>query len=338
MGDVIDLSKFNETDIREEILSPLLRSLGYRTGGTHSIERERLLKYEHNQLGRKKPTDPVLKGKVDYVLTAGGRVRWVIEAKAPSVEISWEDIAQAFTYARHPEINAVFYVVCNGHYLNVYQTINVPEAALIRSIAFDQYADPDKKALFGHFDPDSIMRAFPAVYFEPGQPLGEGLRSAERIISGSIRYSTDDQRFKIFSQHIISIVGGDVQRDGKQLVARMETRAPIVAIQTVMEQMNLTNIELRCNDQILSTNVEKPSVFTYVGAIIFPAGSTLFDLNSWRDITLPVDLRSSVKWTASGYLIGRKFLSTVVNEMHIEGPDGLSMQMDITGQAELIFG
>lgn len=338
MGDVIDLSKFNETDIREEILSPLLRSLGYRTGSTHNIQRELSVKYGYNQLGRKKPTDPVLKGKIDYVLTAGGRVRWVIEAKAPSVEITENDITQAFTYARHPEVNAVFYVVCNGHHLNIYQTINVSEIALIRSIAFDQYADPDKKALFGHLDPDSILRTFPSVRFNPGQPLGEGLRSAERIISGSIRYSSDDERFRIFSQHIISIVGGDVQRDGKQLVARMETRAPIVAIQTVLEQMNLTNIELRCDDETLSANAEEPSVFVYEGAIIFLKGSTLFDMNSWRDVTLLVDLRASVKWAASGYLVGTKFLSTIINEMYIEGPDGLSTQMTIKGQAELIFG
>ena len=46
-----------ETDIREEIISPLLRLLNYRSGTENNIIREQSLNYPHMFLGRKKRTE-----------------------------------------------------------------------------------------------------------------------------------------------------------------------------------------------------------------------------------------------------------------------------------------
>ena len=72
-----------ETDGREEIVAPLLRHLGYRSSTINDIVREQNLRYPNLQLGRRKPTDPLLRGKADYICIAGGLVKWVIEAKTP---------------------------------------------------------------------------------------------------------------------------------------------------------------------------------------------------------------------------------------------------------------
>ena len=55
-------------------------------------------------LGRKDPSrDPELRGKADYILEVRRRVRWVLEAKAPGVELGENDYEQAWSYANHPE-------------------------------------------------------------------------------------------------------------------------------------------------------------------------------------------------------------------------------------------
>ena len=66
----------NEADVREEVIAPLIKAMGYRTGTEHNVLRELSLTYSRVQLGREKANDPPLRGKADYVLEAGGRVRW----------------------------------------------------------------------------------------------------------------------------------------------------------------------------------------------------------------------------------------------------------------------
>jgi hypothetical protein len=59
----------NESDVREEMATPMLRPLGYATGTENDIIREKSLTYENDFLGRKKKTDPPLRGRADYILT-----------------------------------------------------------------------------------------------------------------------------------------------------------------------------------------------------------------------------------------------------------------------------
>src|SRR3990172_9579287 len=131
----LQFEELNETDVREEVIAPLLRDLGYRSGTTYNIIREQSLRYPRAFLGRKDPTkDPELRGKADYIVEVNGLIRWVVEAKAPSASIGLDDIEQAWTYANHPEIRAVYFVLCNGPSLQVYQTQHGPNAAAILSV------------------------------------------------------------------------------------------------------------------------------------------------------------------------------------------------------------
>ena len=96
MFEPIEFSGLNETDVREEILSPLIRALGYRSGTIHNVIREQSLRYPKAFLGRKNPKkDPILRGKADYILEAHGSIRWVIEAKAPDVIVGLDEIEQS---------------------------------------------------------------------------------------------------------------------------------------------------------------------------------------------------------------------------------------------------
>src|SRR5260370_1192102 len=74
MPQSIPFAALNETDVREEIIAPLLRRLDYRSGSHNNIIREQFLRYPKLSLGRKVPhRDPELRGKADYILEVDKR-------------------------------------------------------------------------------------------------------------------------------------------------------------------------------------------------------------------------------------------------------------------------
>ena len=75
----LPFDRMNEADVREEILAPFIRELGYRMGTEHDVIREQSLRYPKIFLGRKNPNrDLELRGRADYILESSGRVRWVL--------------------------------------------------------------------------------------------------------------------------------------------------------------------------------------------------------------------------------------------------------------------
>ena len=107
----LNVTTFNEAAVREEIITPLLRVLGYDIQSYFSIERERPIRL----LGRN--------NFLDYDLTLWSKSFWLIEAKRPgstNAEFSASDIGQALSYAAHPEINAALVVLCDGRKISVF--------------------------------------------------------------------------------------------------------------------------------------------------------------------------------------------------------------------------
>jgi hypothetical protein len=100
---------WKEVEVREEVLAPLLRLLGYVKGTDYDIERERgLLIHPFLMVGRDKKVFP------DYACLVRRKHFWVLEAKRPSPSIAPQEIHQAYFYAIHPEVQARFFAVCNG--------------------------------------------------------------------------------------------------------------------------------------------------------------------------------------------------------------------------------
>ena len=168
MFDELNFHNLNETDIREEVITPLVRALGYRSGTKNNIIREQSLRYPRIFLGRKKKNkDPVLRGIADYILEVDNSVRWVIEAKAPDVEIDLDSIEQAYTYANHPEVRAVYFVLSNGKHLNVYHTHSAPGSDPLLSITYEEFNDKFQ-IISNVLSPESIKRDFPKVECDLG--------------------------------------------------------------------------------------------------------------------------------------------------------------------------
>lgn len=118
----ISTEGFSEADVREEIINPILRVLGYQKGSYSSVDREKHLKF----LSASK--------YVDYSLKLFEQSHWLVEAKKPKGsrrKFPDKDILQALQYAVHPEIDAALLVLSDGNLFEVFdREFNLSEPIL----------------------------------------------------------------------------------------------------------------------------------------------------------------------------------------------------------------
>lgn len=117
-----DFSQWNETEVRENFVVPLLELLGYRKDGDYDVSAAQ--SYNLNplflQIGRERI-------ELDYICSIRLNMFWIIEAK-PGYEktkgnkskIKKEEIAQAHFYSLHPSVNTPYFLVTNGWEINLY--------------------------------------------------------------------------------------------------------------------------------------------------------------------------------------------------------------------------
>lgn len=333
MFESINFQNLNEADIREEVLAPLVRRLGYRSGSENNVVREQSLRYPRVFLGRKNSKkDPILRGMADYILEAGSAVRWVIEAKAPDVEIDIDSIEQAYTYANHPEVRAVYFSLSNGRRFLVFQTNKGPESEALIDIAYEDLED-NYQMISNLLSPISILRDHPNIECDIGTPIGEGLRSVVRITNGVISYHGNSMNLPILREMQTSISGGAVERDEEgRLVAFLTTVAPTRSMQNLNQRLGLTSFEMYCNDPCISSDPSAPTVFRGDQTITLPAGERLLDMNSWQEVTIPMNITCSVITEASGHLEHGRFYGGFSSVMDYQG---LNQQVRLNGKYEM---
>ncbi len=120
---VLDDSEYKEDSVREDIVAPLLRALGYSSSGYARMVRSRTLEHPYVQYGVKKKPITIIP---DYLLLVNEQPRWVLDAKAPTEPVDeLEHVAQAYSYAIHHEVKAAWYAICNGHELIVFNVADI---------------------------------------------------------------------------------------------------------------------------------------------------------------------------------------------------------------------
>ncbi len=316
MFEPLDFTNLNETDVREEILAPLVKRLGYRSGTENAVIREQSLRYPRAFLGRKKPGhDPLLRGKADYILQVKNSARWVIEAKAPDVEIDSEVVEQAYTYANHPEVRAIYFVLSNGRRFVVYQTNMGPDHRPLLEVEYDQLNESFTR-IENLLAPTAIIRDHPHVELDAGEPLGPGLRSVARIANGLIKYEQNSLDHRVLNELQTGISEGAVERDEEgRLVAYMRTYGPSRSLQELNERLGLSTFEMISHDSALSVNPQSPTTFLYEHTVILPAGEVLLDLNTWSEFKLPINLSCHVVAEAQGVLEDNRFQGRFITTM-----------------------
>lgn len=109
---LLESEEFREDSVREELIAPLLRKLGYSASGENAIIRSRRLEHPFVSIGTASHKISIIP---DYLLQVKGANKWILDAKSPKEEIhKGRNIEQAFSYAIHREIRVNLYGLCNG--------------------------------------------------------------------------------------------------------------------------------------------------------------------------------------------------------------------------------
>jgi len=109
---LLDSRDFKEDSVREEIIYPILKELGYSAGGLNRIVRSRSLSHPFVKIGSQERPVTIIP---DYLLLAANKPAWILDAKAPGEAVtSGGHVEQAFSYATHPEIRSRYFALCNG--------------------------------------------------------------------------------------------------------------------------------------------------------------------------------------------------------------------------------
>ena len=152
-----DNLKFKESDVREEIIMPLLTYLGY---GGSNIFRELTLHHPFLHVGSN--TDKPITLIPDYVFCIENSYAWVLDAKGPRENIQEKDyVEQAYSYAAHPEVRSNYFALCNGIEFVLYRTNGYNEPLLHFYLdEIDYYAEKLKILL----SPDSFHQGKQVTY------------------------------------------------------------------------------------------------------------------------------------------------------------------------------
>lgn len=308
MFPALPFERLNEADVREEVIAPMLRQLGYRSGTANDVIREQSLRYPRVFLGRKDPKrDPILRGKADYILEVDGRLRWVIEAKAPGVEIDVDCIEQAWTYSNHAEVRAVYFAVSNGRELRVFRTNDAPTVGAILTLSYEELSTRFY-SLESLLSPEALLRDFQKFELDIGAPIASGLRSIARIANGAIRYRRTVPAIGFLKELQFGIASGAIERDERgKLVAFYKVTVPSRSLQELNERLGFSHLEMASDDSRLSEDARFPTVFQYQNTIVLPKGVEVLDMSTWQRVTLPHDITCDVRTIARGSYKARRF-------------------------------
>ena len=115
--------EFKEDSVREEIVVPILKRLGYSASGPNKIVRGKALKHPFVMIGSKRHQVNIVP---DYLLYTEGRPACVVDAKRPDAAlVKSKHAEQAYSYAIHPDVRVRFYALCNGRQLVAYDTSGI---------------------------------------------------------------------------------------------------------------------------------------------------------------------------------------------------------------------
>ncbi len=104
--------EFQEGSVREELVVPIIKGLGYSADKPNQIIRSRKLLHPFVSIGSKRKNIYIIP---DYLLEVEGKPAWILDAKAPTEDITKsEHVEQAYSYAIHSEVRVNFFALCNG--------------------------------------------------------------------------------------------------------------------------------------------------------------------------------------------------------------------------------
>jgi len=115
---LLDDPDFKEDSVREELIVPLIKKLGYSVTGVNKIVRSKSLIHPYVAIGSKQRKISIIP---DYLFHCNNTPFWILDAKSPTEDIvKSKHVEQAYSYAIHPEVRAKYYALCNGREFSLY--------------------------------------------------------------------------------------------------------------------------------------------------------------------------------------------------------------------------
>lgn len=110
--ELLDNPEFKEDSVREEIINPILKGLGYCADIPNQIIRSRRLLHPFVSIGTKKKEIFIIP---DYLFEVNGKPAWILDAKSPTENLTkTQHVEQAYSYAIHSEVRVGYFALCNG--------------------------------------------------------------------------------------------------------------------------------------------------------------------------------------------------------------------------------
>ncbi|SKB40634.1 type I restriction enzyme HsdR N-terminal domain-containing protein [Daejeonella lutea] len=119
----LDNPEFKEDAVREELVVPIIKGLGYRISKPNQIIRSRKLLHPFVSIGSKREKIYIIP---DYLFEVNDRPAWIMDAKGPrEALVKSKHVEQAYSYAMHNEIRVNYFALCNGYEFVLYDVSKI---------------------------------------------------------------------------------------------------------------------------------------------------------------------------------------------------------------------
>jgi hypothetical protein len=116
--EILNSSEYKEDAVREDIIMPILKKLGYSSSGKNKIKRAIPLTHPFVNIGSTQRKINIIP---DYILETENGFKWILDAKGPNEDIIKSgNVEQAYSYAINPEVRCNIYALCNGRKLTAF--------------------------------------------------------------------------------------------------------------------------------------------------------------------------------------------------------------------------
>lgn len=121
---LLDRPEFKEDSVREELILPLLKRLGYSASPPNQITRSPALIHPYVYIGSKRHRVHIIP---DYLIKRDDKPFFILDAKRPSENIlSGPNVEQAYSYAMHKDVKAEMFALCNGREFALFHVSHWP--------------------------------------------------------------------------------------------------------------------------------------------------------------------------------------------------------------------
>lgn len=150
--ELLESPEFKEDSVREELIVPILKRLGYSASPPNQICRSLVLKHPYVYIGSKQQKINIFP---DYLMRRNGKPFFVLDAKSPGEDIDQgKNVEQAYSYAIHKDVRTPLFALCNGRTFALYHVSHWP--ALLRFPISD--IENRWKTLAAHIGSDVVRR------------------------------------------------------------------------------------------------------------------------------------------------------------------------------------